>query len=91
MEKVKPEVLYADDVVVSFAVRQGKKNTREKEAIIRLSFVDSLRKEVVAEIALLPLTARALVEVLQKTLEKLQRTLEGKEETKKKEDTSYIA
>ena len=84
---------FADEVMVSFVIKRTKDNS-EKDAVVRLSFVDSLRKEIVSDIVVSPITAKAMITILQKTAEKLELVLSGKigkfERKPKMDETTYI-
>ena len=84
--KVKP--VFADDVVVSFIVKRSKDGKRVDSAI-RLSFIDSMRKEVIAEVVISPVTADALSKILEGSLKRLDQAVEGKTR-KREETTTYI-
>jgi len=80
--------VFADEVMVSFTIKRSK-DGRRKDGVVRRSFIDSMKKTVISEVVVSPVTADALSRVLGKTLEKLDGALKG--EMKKKEDTTtYI-
>jgi len=86
----KEKPTFADEVMVSFVIKRTKDNS-ERDAVVRLSFVDSMRKEIVSDIVVSPITAKAMITILQKTAEKLESVMAGKIERRKKEDeTTYI-
>jgi len=85
--KVKP--VFGDEVFVSFTLKKSKDGKR-KDVVIRLSFVDSMRKEVVADVVVTPVTAEAMIKILQGTLKKVDEVMEGKEVKRKEESATYI-
>ena len=85
--KVKP--VFAYEVVVSFAVKSSKDGKR-KDAAIRLSFLDTMRKEIVADVVISPVTAEALKKILEGSLEKLDKVVKGQMKKKMEDTTSYI-
>jgi len=89
--------LFADEVIVGTMVKAVK--TREelkKDGYIRLGFVDMTKRQVFSEIVLSPLTAKALIKILDENLKKLDIELKSKElpkqpiETKKTTELTYI-
>ncbi len=88
--KVKSEnaAIFADEVMVSFSVKTGKDGSR-KDPVVRLGFVDAMKKMVVAEVVVTPTTAHALAHIIEGTLKKIEETKSGKT-TKREEGTSYI-
>ena len=81
--------IFADEVMVSFVVKRDKEGKR-KEGVVRLSFIDTMRKEVISDIVLTPVTAQALMKILENSLKKLDNALKGKLEKKEEEATTYI-
>ena len=80
--------IFADEIMVSFSIKREKTGNR-KDAMIRMSFIDSMKKSVISEIVISPITADALSRILVKTLEKLDGAMKG--QVKKVEDTTtYI-
>jgi hypothetical protein len=84
----KSEPIFADEVMVSFTIKKSK-DGKNKDAAVRLSFIDSMRKTVISEIVVTPVTADALRQIIGKTMEKLEGVMEGKIE-RKEETTTYI-
>ena len=87
----KEKPVFADDIMISFIVKK-EKDGGAKDAMVRISFVDSLRKEIISDVVISPITARALVQVLSKTNEKLKDSVSGKYQVKKspEAETTYI-
>ena len=86
----KEKPVFADEVMVSFVIKKSKDGSK-KDAAVRLSFIDSMKKMSISEVVLSPVTAEALAEVLAKTSLKLTEALEGKLTKKKvEEETTYI-
>ena len=84
--KVKP--VFGDEVFVSFTVKKSKDGSR-KDVVIRMSFVDSMRKEVIADVVVSPVTAEALSKILEGTLKKVDEVMQGKKEIKKEEESTF--
>ena len=86
--------LFADEVMVGIGVKATKRNERiEKEGYVRLGFIDMAKKEVFAEVILSRITAKALVEILKKNLEKLEKELKSEKVPKietKESEFNYI-
>ena len=102
-EKVKIQLksttnpMFADEVVVGMMVKAVKRGEEiKKDAYIRLGFVDMTKRQVFSEIVLSPLTAHALVRILEENLKKLEEELSSKEmpkqpvTTRKTEELTYI-
>lgn len=83
---VKP--VFGDEIMVSFLVKKTEQGNQDP--VVRIGFVDALRKQMVADIVVTPTTARALVKMLQGTLDKLDSAAKGKMPVKKQEETTYI-
>jgi len=83
--------VFADEVMVSFVIKRNKDGTK-KDAAIRLSFIDSMKKASISEVVISPITGEALAEVLKKTSEKLEETLKSNVIPKKRveEAATYI-
>ncbi|MBR9689677.1 MAG: hypothetical protein GOV01_02160 [Candidatus Altiarchaeota archaeon] len=83
--------LFADEVMVSFVIKTSRESN-EKDAAVRMSFIDSMRKSVVSEIVVSPITAGSLSNILTKTLAKLDDAKKGKlvKTPKKEDETTYI-
>lgn len=83
--------IFADEVMVSFTVKSGREGP-EKDVTVKMGFVDTIQNAVVAEIALTPITADALHQILHKTLEKIEEVREGKIEKPEQQEqtTTYI-
>jgi hypothetical protein len=80
--------IFADEIMVSFTIKREKTGSR-KDAMVRMSFIDSMKKSVISEIVVSPITADALSKILVKTLEKLDGAMKG--QIKKVDDTTtYI-
>ena len=84
----KTQPIFGDEVFVSFTLKKSKDGSR-KDVVVRLSFVDSMRKEVVADIVLSPVTAEALAKILENTLKKIDEVMQGKQEIKKEEESTF--
>ncbi|MBR9680543.1 MAG: hypothetical protein GOU98_01810 [Candidatus Altiarchaeota archaeon] len=86
----KEKPVFADEVMVSFVIKRNKDGTK-KDAAVRLSFIDSMKKASISEVVISPVTAEAFAEVLTKTSMKLTEALEGKLPKKKTEEAAtYI-
>lgn len=81
--------VFADEVMISLNIKKSR-DGKKKDAAVRMGFVDSLRKEIVSEVILSPITAEALVIVLQKSLTKLEDIMKGKIEKRQDDSTTYI-
>jgi len=87
--KTKGNPLFADEVAVLKGVKAIKEGNKvKKEGFIRLGFIDMVKKEVFVEIVLMPSTVRALIELLKRNLEELEKELENKEINLPKSDVS---
>ncbi|RLG45997.1 MAG: hypothetical protein DRO00_00225 [Thermoproteota archaeon] len=72
--------VFADEAMVGISIKAvSRDGDVKKEGVVRLGFVDVLRGQMVAEIVLLPETARALYNALGATLKKLDEELKSKE------------
>jgi len=87
--QIKTLPIFGDEVFVSFTLKKTKDGKR-KDVVIRLSFFDSMRKEIVADIIISPVTAEALVKILQGTLKKVDEVMKGKGIKRDEESTTYI-
>lgn len=85
----KEKPVFADEVMVSLNIKRSR-DGKKRDAAVRMSFVDSLRKEIVSEVILSPVTAESLVVVLQKSMKKLDDVMKGKIEKKQDDSTTYI-
>ena len=85
----KEKPVFADEVMISLNIKKSR-DGKKKDAAVRMGFVDTLRKEIVSEVILSPITAEALVVVLQKSLIKLEDIMKGKIEKKQDDSTTYI-
>lgn len=81
--------VFADEVMVSFTIKRSKDGPM-KNAVVRMSFIDSMKKTVISEIVVAPVTADALSRVLQKTMEKLDGAMKGEIKKRTDEETTYI-
>jgi hypothetical protein len=81
--------VFADEVMISFTIKRSKDGSR-KDSVVRMSFIDSMRKVVISEVVVSPVTADALSKVLGKTLEKLEGAMKGEMTMKKEDTTTYI-
>lgn len=75
--------------MVSFTIKKNKDGS-EKNAVVRMSFVDSMKKAVISEVVVTPITADALSKVLHKTMEKLDEAMKGEIKKRVEEQTTYI-
>jgi hypothetical protein len=90
--------LFADEVIVGTIIKgaKTKEGEMEKDGYIRLGFIDMAKRQVFAEIVLSPITAKALVKILDENLKKLENELKSKElpkapmEVAKTEELTYI-
>jgi uncharacterized protein (UPF0264 family) len=81
---------FADEVMVSFVIKNSK-DSKKKDAVVRMGFVDSLRREIVSDVVVSPVTAEAMISILQATVKKMNDSLEGKVEKKAAEESAnYI-
>ncbi|MBR9679843.1 MAG: hypothetical protein GOU99_02220 [Candidatus Altiarchaeota archaeon] len=80
--------VFGDEVMVSFLVKKTKEGNQDP--VVRIGFVDALRKQMVADVVITPATARALVKMMQGTLDKLDGAIKGKLPVKKQDETTYI-
>ncbi len=72
--------VFADEAMVGISIKAvSKEGDVKKEGVVRLGFIDVLRGQMVAEIVLLPETAKALHRALEATLKKLDEELKSKE------------
>ena len=96
--KAKGNPWFADEVAVLKGVKAIKEGNKvRKEGFIRLGFIDMVKREVFAEIVLMPSTVKALIELLKRNLEELEKELESNEiklpkatKISKTEDLTYI-
>jgi len=81
---VKP--LFADEVMVGVSIKASKdrdeKGRIEKEGHIRLGFIDVMKGQMITEVVLSPMTAKALLKVLGDNLKKLDEELKSGEPPK---------
>ena len=89
--------LFADEVIVGTMIKAVRDSKGiKKDAYIRLGFVDMAKRQIFTEIILSPLTAKALIKILNENLNKLDEELASKElpkqpiRTKKTEELTYI-
>jgi uncharacterized protein (UPF0264 family) len=81
---------FADEVMVSFVIKSSK-DSKRRDAVVRMGFVDSLRKEIVSDVVVSPVTAEAMISILQVTVKKMNDSLAGKIEKKAVEESAnYI-
>ena len=85
----KEKPVFADEVMISLNIKKSR-DGKKKDAAVRMGFVDTLRKEIVSEVIMSPITAEALVVILQKSLKKLEDVMKGKIEKKTEDSTTYI-
>ncbi len=87
--------VFGDEVMVSFMLKKSRES-EEKDGMIRIAFLDTSRKEVVSDVVLSPITAKALGRMLLGATRKLEDALAGKKieglrpQVKKQEETTYI-
>lgn len=91
--QIKP--VFADEAMVGISIKATKAgNEVKKQGVIRLSFIDVIRKQMLSEVVLLPETAKALHRVLGQTLRKFEEEIKSKELPKalirKETSTGYI-
>lgn len=81
---VKP--LFADEVVLGVTLKASKerdeKGRIEKEGHVRFGFVDVMRGQIIAEVVLSSMTAKALLKILGDNLKKLDDELKSEEPPK---------
>lgn len=91
----KVSAVFGDEVLVSFMLKKSREND-EKDGLIRIAFLDTARKEIVADVVLSPITAKTFGKMLLGATDKLKdalagKKIEGMKPTKKKqEETTYI-
>jgi len=95
---VKP--LFADEVMLAVTLKASKekdeKGRIKKEGHVRLGFIDAMKGQMIAEVVLSSMTAKALLKILDENLEKLDKELESEEPPKeivattKTEEIGYI-
>ncbi|HDR53318.1 MAG TPA: hypothetical protein ENN60_01415 [archaeon] len=91
--KVTP--IFGDDVLVSMMVKKSR-DGKKKDGLIRVCFLDSARKEIVADVVMSPLTAEAMGNILMGSIKKLDDIMAGKKvdfpkpPVKKQDETTYI-
>ena len=91
----KVSAVFGDEVMISFMLKKSR-NTDEKDGMIRIAFLDTARREVVADVVLSPITAKALGSMVLGATQKLEDALAGKKveglkpAIKKQEETTYI-
>ncbi len=82
--EVKP--IFADEVMVSFSLKG-----EEKQAVIRLSFIDLMRQQVVAEVVIAEPTFEAMRKVFENVRKKIDEIRKGKgKKVEESEDLAYI-
>ena len=87
--------VFGDEVMVSFMLKKARES-EEKDGMIRVSFLDTSRKEIVADVVLSPITSKALGNMLLGATKKLEDALAGKRveglkpAVQKQEETTYI-
>lgn len=78
--------LFADEVVLGVSVKASKekdeKGRIEKEGHMRFSFIDAIRGQIIAEVVLSSMTAKALLKILDRNLKKLDEELKSEEPPK---------
>ena len=91
----KVSAVFGDEVMVSFMLKKSRDGD-EKDGMIRIAFMDTARKEVISDVILSPITAKALGKMLLGATQKLDDALAGKKieglrpAVKKQEETTYI-
>lgn len=73
---IKP--LFADEVAVVSSVKQNNKEDKEKEGNLSLIFIDTFSQKAVARVVLSRITAKALVGILKKAIEELDKKVKTK-------------
>lgn len=90
--------LFADEVIVGTIIKAAKTKEGEikKDGYIRFGFIDMAKGQIFAEVILSPITAKALLKILDDNLKKLDEELKSKElpkkpmEVAKTEELTYI-
>jgi len=81
--------LFADEVMVGVTVKaskeKGEKGRIEKEGHVRLGFIDVMKGQMIAEVVLSSMTAKALLKILDDNLKKLDEELKSEELPKRVE------
>jgi len=91
---VKP--LFADEVMLGTMVKSIKgKDGVKKDGMVKLCFIDMIRKQILVEVVITPITAEALSNLLNDKLKELDKELKSKKMpekpiVKKEEVTGYI-
>lgn len=78
--------LFADEVMLGVTLKASKEKDEtgriKKEGHVRLGFIDVMRGQMIAEVVLSSMTAKALLEILDKNLKKLDEELKSGEPPK---------
>ncbi len=91
---VKP--LFADEVMLGITVKATKTEDGviKKEGLIRLSFLDVVRGQLLSEVVITPTTAKSLAKILNNDLKRMDKELKSKKLPEKplvkEETTGYI-
>ena len=86
--------VFGDEVMISFVLKKSR-DGKEKDGMVRVAFVDTSRKQIVADVVMSPITAKALSEILKGATQKLDDVLAGKrvrglKPTRQQQETTYI-
>jgi hypothetical protein len=89
--------VFADEVVVGRVIKAVKEGEEiKKDGYIRIGFIDMTKGQIFSEIVLSPLTAKAMIKILNENLAALEEEMKSKElpkkplEAKKTEELTYI-
>jgi hypothetical protein len=89
--------VFADEVIVGRVVKAVKEGEEiKKDGYIRIGFIDMTKGQIFSEIVLSPLTAKAMIKILNENLAALEEEMKSKElpkkplETKGTEELTYI-
>ncbi len=94
--RIKPSrSLYAEEVMVINTVKAEKDGEDvKKQGFMRLTFIDTLSGEAVADITVSNITAKALHKILSENLEKMDKDLKSKDipeqQVPMRDTTNYI-
>lgn len=98
LSKAKTKPVFADEIAIAVKVKAFKnhKNIVEKEGLLELIFIDSVKQQVTGEFVISRFTAKGLIGALNQTIEQLEKELANKDMPKQPEiktasgDSSYI-